>query len=135
NLQQSARLSQGKNGIEPDIVADIQQGNAAVGLSHTQVGEQRDLGSGASGGYGVTHEHPLRCAAKGGNRRRTHAGCAADGGRTVAPTKAELSTDLAGKAAGSGHYTSFDFDFLRLAIKLGQQTIDRRNRRRDVLND
>ena len=52
---------------------------------------------------------------------------------TVAPTKAELSTDVAGKAAGSGHYTSFDFDFLRLAIKLRQQPIDRRNHRRNVL--
>ena len=71
----------------------------------------------------------LRSSRQRVSRRCAHAGCATDRGRPVAPSKAELSTDVASEAAGCSHYASFDFDFLRLAVQLRQETVDRRNRR------
>src|SRR5436305_4893952 len=68
-------------------------------------------------------------------RRRANRLVSADCAVAVAPAKPELRADIAGKLPRRGYHASFNFDFLRLAVKLRQQAIDRRNRFRNVIDD
>ena len=58
--------------------------------------------------------------AEGRKRRSAYGGRAADSSWVVAPAKAELGTNFAREAAGRGHDARFNFDFLRLAVELGE---------------
>src|SRR5579864_2496049 len=53
----------------------------------------------------------------------------------VAPAKAELCADVARERTSRGHYASFDFHFLRLAIELRQQAVDNRDHFWNVVDD
>src|SRR5580698_10217367 len=70
-----------------------------------------------------------------GTRGCAGSGVSADRTVSVAPTKAQLRTDVAGKLPRRRYYASLDFHFLRLAIQLRQQAIDRRNHFRNVVDD
>ena len=60
---------------------------------------------------------------------------ATDRAVAVAPAETELRADVAGKLPGCGHYSGFDFNFLRLAVQLRQQAVDGRNHFRNVVDD
>src|SRR5579872_6135389 len=53
----------------------------------------------------------------------------------VTETETKLRTDVASKSAGRGNNASFDFDFLRLTIKLVEQAIELRHHSRNVRDD
>ena len=65
----------------------------------------------------------------------TDTGSAAQRRVAVTHTEAKLRTNVPRKVAGSSYYASFDFNFLRLAIQLGQQAVDVRDDGRNVLHD
>src|SRR5256885_4635754 len=50
-------------------------------------------------------------------------------------SKTKLRADILRKRARSGHYASFDFNLLRLAIKLMQQVVNHGDNRWNVAND
>src|SRR5205807_8326126 len=67
--------------------------------------------------------------------RSAHAGGAAHSSVSVAYAEPELGADIAREAAGGSDYASFDFNFLRLAVQLSQQAVNRRHHRRNVGDD
>src|SRR5208282_3252429 len=134
-FEQSARFVHGEQGIDPHRAAGIHERKATGRTGRAQVREQRYLCSRGWCRWGGSDDRVAWADAKGRKRRRAGGGCATHSGWSVAPAKSKLRTNFSREAAGGGYYASFNFHFLRLAVKLGEQPVDVRHHRGDIRDD
>src|SRR6266478_5945027 len=109
-------VSRSQDSVDANVVTGIDERYTTARTGNRQVREQRNLGS----AFGAQNKiQRVRCIPNDRRRGANTAG-ATYRARPIAPPETELGADIACKTARCGDHTSFNFDFLCLAVKLGQ---------------